>query len=171
MADPDRHEAPGLKLGEAPPRVPVSIEGAIGAAIMAALALITFANVLARYFTNVSIAFTEEYSVALMVIMTLIGSAAAFGADKHIRLTFFTEKLPVRLARAIEQVVLAAAFFVFAAIAWLGGWYVWDEYRFEVLSPGLGVPQWLYTVWMPVLAVLICLRILGRMVRVARARG
>lgn len=170
MTDREPERAPGLDLGESKPRIPVAIEGAIGAAIMAALALITFANVLVRYFTNASIAFTEEYSVALMVIMTLVGSAAAFGADRHIRMTFFTEKLGRAAARRIEQVVLAACFAVFAAIAYLGALYVWDEYRFEVLSPGLGVPQWQYTIWMPLLAVLICLRILGRMARLLRSR-
>jgi TRAP-type C4-dicarboxylate transport system permease small subunit len=162
-------QAPGLQLGEAPPRIPVTIEGAIGAAIMGALALITFANVVVRYFTNVSFAFTEEYSVALMVVMAFVGAAAAFGNDRHIRMTFFTEKLPLRTARLIEQFVLLVSLGIFAAIAWLGAWYTWDEYRFEVLSPGLGVPSWYYTVWMPLLSAVICLRIAGRMWRVARA--
>ncbi|WP_235961383.1 TRAP transporter small permease [Falsiroseomonas selenitidurans] len=168
----DQHadiQAPGLQLGEAPPRIPVTIEGAIGAALMATLALITFANVVVRYFTSVSFAFTEEYSVALMVVMAFIGAAAAFGNDRHIRMTFFTERLPLRLARRVEQVVLLACLGIFAAIAWLGAWYTWDEYRFEVLSPGLGVPSWYYTIWMPLLSVVICLRIAGRMLRVARA--
>lgn len=162
-------QAPGLRLGEAPPRVPISIEGAIGAAIMGVLALITFTNVLVRYLTDVSFAFTEEYSVALMVIMAFVGTAAAFGSDRHIRMTFLTERLPVALARRIEVFVLTMCLVVFGSIAWLGGWYTWDEYRFEVLTPGLGVPSWYYTVWMPVLSVVICLRILGRMLRVARA--
>jgi len=168
MTDHADIQAPGLKLGEPPPRVPITIEGAVGAAIMAALALITFANVVVRYLTNVSFAFTEEYSVALMVVMTFVGAAAAFGADRHIRMTFFTEKLHPRTARRIEMFVLLACLFVFGAIAWLGTWYTWDEYRFEVMTPGLGVPSWLYTVWMPVLSAVICLRILGRMRRVAR---
>jgi TRAP-type C4-dicarboxylate transport system permease small subunit len=162
-------QAPGLKLGEAPPRIPITIEGAIGAAIMGTLALITFANVVVRYFTNVSFAFTEEYSVALMVVMAFMGAAAAFGADRHIRMTYFTEKLPVAIARRVEQAVLLACFGTFAAIAWFGALYTWDEYRFEVLSPGLGVPSWYYTIWMPLLSVVICLRILGRMVRVFQA--
>lgn len=162
-------QAPGLKLGEAPPRIPVSIEGVIGAAIMGVLALITFANVLVRYFTNVSFAFTEEYSVALMVVMAFLGAAAAFGNDRHIRMTFFTERLAVATARRVEIGVLACCLFIFASIGWLGGWYTWDEYRFEVMSPGLGVPSWQYTVWMPLLSVVICLRILGRAWRVVRA--
>ena len=36
------------------------------------------ANVLVRYFTDVSFAFTEEISVVLMVVMTLVGAAHAF---------------------------------------------------------------------------------------------
>jgi TRAP-type C4-dicarboxylate transport system permease small subunit len=170
MTDHADIQAPGLKLGEAPPRIPVSIEGAVGAAIMGVLALITFANVLVRYFTNVSFAFTEEYSVALMVVMAFLGAAAAFGSDRHIRMTFFTERLARATARRIEIGVLACCLFIFAAIFWLGARYTWDEYRFEVMSPGLGVPSWHYTVWMPLLSVVICLRILGRAVRVLRAR-
>jgi TRAP-type C4-dicarboxylate transport system permease small subunit len=169
MTEHAEARAPGLRLGEAPPRIPVTIEGAIGALIMAILALITFANVLVRYFTSVSFAFTEEYSVALMVVMTFVGAAAAFGADRHIRMTFFTEKLPTQAARGVEILMLLTCLFVFGAIAWLGAWYTWDEYRFEVMTPGLGVPSWYYTVWMPLLSVVICLRILGRMARVARA--
>jgi TRAP-type C4-dicarboxylate transport system permease small subunit len=159
----------GLRLGEAPPRIPVTLEGALAAAAMAVLALITFANVLMRYFTDVSIAFTEEYSVAIMVVMTFLGSAAAFGMDRHIRVTFFTDKLSPRAARRVEVFVLACGLAVFAPLAWLGALYTWDEYRFEVLSPGLGVPQWLYTVWMPLMSVVICLRLLGRLLRVLRA--
>ncbi|WP_338661200.1 TRAP transporter small permease [Pararoseomonas sp. SCSIO 73927] len=162
-------QAPGLQLGEAPPRIPITVEGALGAATMAVLAVITMANVAMRYLTDVSIAFTEEYSVALMVIMTFLGSAAAFGADRHIRVTYFTEKLPLRTARMVEIFVLLCCLLVFGSLAWFGAYYTWDEYRFEVLSPGLGVPQWLYTGWMPLMSLVICARLLGRMVRVARA--
>ena len=38
------------------PRVPIVLEQAIGAAVMAAIACITFANVVVRYLTNVSFA-------------------------------------------------------------------------------------------------------------------
>lgn len=162
-------QAPGLRLGEAPPRIPVTVEGALAALAMAVLAVITFANVLVRYFTSISFAFTEEYSIAIMVVLAFLGTAAAFASDRHIRMTFFTERLPLRLARRIELGLLLISMALFAAIGWLGGLYTWDEYRFESLSPGLGVPQWLYTVWMPLLSVVIVLRIAGRMIRVARA--
>jgi TRAP-type C4-dicarboxylate transport system permease small subunit len=169
MADHADIQAPGLKLGEKPPRVPESIERVLGAAVMALLCLITFANVVVRYFTNVSFAFTEELSVALMVIVALIGTSAAFAMDRHIRLTFLIERLPIERQRQIEYAILAACLALFALLTWLAASYVWDEYRFDVMSPGLGIPQWRYTVALPVLSFIICLRIIGRLVRVWKA--
>lgn len=172
MSDHGDVPTPGLDLGEGGPRVPDSIEGFIAAMVMAALCLITFGNVVVRYLTNISFAFTEEYSVALMVVMTLFGTAAAFAGNRHIRLTFLIERLPRPTARRIEYLVLAISFAMFALLFWLGGNYTWDEYRYEVLSPGLGVPQWIYTATLPLVSFIVLLRIAGRFVRVWRsARG
>jgi TRAP-type C4-dicarboxylate transport system permease small subunit len=65
--------------------------------------------------------------------------------------------------------LLAACLGLFGLLTWLGALYVWDEYRFEVMSPGMGVPQWRYTVALPTLSLLVSLRILGRLVRVWKA--
>jgi len=53
--------------------------------------------------------------------------------------------------------VITAALFGF--IAWYAGRLTFDQYRFEETSPALGLPQWWYTAWMPVLAVVIVLRL------------
>jgi TRAP-type C4-dicarboxylate transport system permease small subunit len=41
----------------------------------------------------------------------------------------------------------------------------WDDYDFEVTTPALGIPQWWYTIWLPLLSVLIVARILGALRR------
>jgi TRAP-type C4-dicarboxylate transport system permease small subunit len=169
MSDHADIPTPGLKLGEKPPRVPDSIEGFIAAMVMALLCIITFGNVVVRYFTNISFAFTEEYSVALMVVMALFGTAAAFAGDRHIRLTFLIERMQLATQRRVEYFVLMLSFAMFALICWYGAWYAWDEYRFEALSPGLGIPQWYYSVTLPLVSVVILLRIAGRLVRVWRS--
>ena len=46
----------------------------LGAAAMALICLISIGNVLARYFTNISFAFTEEFSVVLLAFMTFVGA-------------------------------------------------------------------------------------------------
>lgn len=135
---------------------------------MAAMALITAANVLARYLTNASIAFTEEYSVVLMVVVALVGSALAIAAGRHIRVEYFTGLLPAAWQRGAEIAALLLAILCFGLLAVFGTRLAWDEYRFEVLSNGLGNPQWLYTGWLPLLSVLVIARAAGRITRLAR---
>ena len=58
------------------------IEEAVAAAVMALLGLITLANVVVRYLTNYSFAFTEEYSIALMVVVALLGTSIATARNR-----------------------------------------------------------------------------------------
>jgi TRAP-type C4-dicarboxylate transport system permease small subunit len=149
-------------------RVPVAIEQAIAAAAMAAIVLITFANVVVRYFTDESFAFTEEFSVFLMVVLAFAGAAAAFAKNVHIRVTFFAEKLAPGPARAVELGVMAVTIALFLLIGGFGVRLVLDDLRFETTSPGIGVPQWLYSMWLPVLSAAIVLRVAGRVVRLLK---
>ena len=59
---------------------------------MAALCVITMANVVVRYLSDESFAWTEELSVFLLVLTTMAGTAAAALRDNHIRIEFFLER-------------------------------------------------------------------------------
>ncbi len=147
----------------------VSIERAVLAALMAVLCVITMANVVVRYFTNVSFAFTEEISIALMVVMTLLGAATAFHRDKHIAIIFVLERLTPRTRRSMAVLGRGACIVMFSLLAWYGARMAWDDYRFDVTSPALGIPQWVYTVWLPVLSVAIVARLVNRMLAHVKA--
>lgn len=163
---PEKDDAP-----EDHPRVPLRIEEACAALAMALICIITFANVLVRYFTSVSFAFTEEFSIFLMVVLTLFGAAAAFARDRHIRMTFITDRLPRSLSHRLDMLSMALGIVMFAVMAWYGYFLFLDDWEYDTTSPGIGIPQWIYSIWLPLLSVLICLRILGRLIRVARAKG
>ena len=168
MTDPMSDPSGTTDLTEKAPRVPVKIEEFCAAMAMALICCITFANVLVRYFTNVSFAFTEEFSVFLIVVLTLFGTAAAFARNTHIRMTFITERLPRTLARVLEYLVLALGALMFAIIAWYGTFLFWDDWQYDTTSPGIGIPQWIYTIWLPLLSAVIFLRIIGRAIRFSR---
>jgi TRAP-type C4-dicarboxylate transport system permease small subunit len=135
---------------------------------MAALALITFANVLVRYFTNSSFAWTEEISVFLMIVLALVAGSAAVARDRHIRIEFFAESGSALRRRRMAQLGALLVAMLFALIAALSVRVVWDDYRFEETSPGIGVPQWWYSVWLPVLSLLIAWRAIGLLIRRSR---
>lgn len=154
------HPAAGPDTGHV--IVPVRIEEALGAAAMALICLISFANVIARYATNVSFAFTEEYSVFLLVFMTFVGASAAFAGNEHIRITFFLDRMPRGLRWLCELMTLAATTLMFSLILYYGARVTYSEWYWEETTPGLGNPSWIYTIWMPILCVAILLRVLGR---------
>lgn len=164
----------GADSGSAPadplPGGPASVERALAALAMAALCLITFANVVARYFTNVSFAFTEEYSITLMVAMTFLGAAVAAARDRHIRITVAVDGLPRPVRRAAEVAAGLATLVLFTLLVWYGARLTWDQWRFEETSPALGNPQWLYTLCMPVLCAVVALRVAGRLLRTRGGR-
>ncbi|MBO0764998.1 MAG: TRAP transporter small permease [Hyphomicrobiaceae bacterium] len=138
------------------------LEAAVAAGAMALLGLITLANVVVRYLTNYSFAFTEEYSIALMVVVALLGTSIAASRNHHMRITWFVDGLPRPLALGANVLAMLATAAMFLLLIGLGAKLVWDEYRFEVLSPGLGEPQWIYTLTLPLFSVLVLVRVLDR---------
>jgi len=136
--------------------------------VMALLALITFANVIVRYFTDSSFAWTEEISVFLMIALALVAGSAAVARDQHIRIEFFCQSGTALRRRRLAQLGAACVALLFATIAVLSVRVVWDDYRFEETSPGIGVPQWWYSIWLPVLSALITWRALGLLRRRTR---
>lgn len=149
-------------------RIPLGIEENLAGAILGLLALITFANVIVRYLTSFSFAFTEEISIFLMVIMTLIGSSSLMAKGGHLNITYFVERFRPEMRRRIVLLATALNGLMFLLLAVFGTRMAWDEYRFEVTSPGLGIPTWIYTVWLPVLGLAVFGRAAGVLIRLWR---
>ncbi|AVP58824.1 TRAP transporter small permease [Pulveribacter suum] len=161
---PDRRAAPAT---DDAPRF-LRLEDWLTVAAMALLALITFANVIVRYFSNSSFAWTEELSIFLMIVLALVGGASAVARDQHIRIEFFCAAGSAARRRRLAQLGALLVALLFALIAVLSVRVVWDDYRFEETSPGIGVPQWWYSVWLPILSLLIAARAVGLLVRRTR---
>jgi len=153
-----------------PPKARFRVERFLGAAAMAALCLITLGNVLTRYLTDISFAFTEEVSVFLLVFLTFIGSAKAFLDGNQMAVTYFTDQLSWPWRRRLLLFSLAMSALMLGLLAWFGARMAWDDYELDVTSPGLGWPQWIYTVWLPLLSLLVLARIAQGFLHVLRRR-
>ena len=152
---------------EAEPRS-LRLEDWLTVLVMASLALITFTNVLVRYFTNSSFAWTEEISVFLMIVLALVGGSAAVARNQHIRIEYFAEGGSALRSKKLAMLGAATVALLFALIAVLSVRVVWDDYRFGETSPGIGVPQWWYSIWLPLLSALIASRAVGVLIRRSR---
>jgi TRAP-type C4-dicarboxylate transport system permease small subunit len=150
--------------------VPLKIEDWATVIIMGLLACITFANVLVRYFTDTSFAWTEEFSVFLMILLAMVAGSAAVARDRHIRIEFFSASGTPERQRRLALFGAAMVAILFFLMAGLSVRVVWDDFRFNETSPGIGVPQWWYSVWLPVISLAIALRAVGFLIRRSRAR-
>ena len=149
-----------------PPTVKaLALEDWLVVLIMAALALITFANVLLRYFTDTSFAWTEEISIFLMIVLAMVGGSSAVARDQHIRIEFFSGNGSAQRRRRLARLGALMTALLFTVLAVLSVRLVWDDWRYEETSPGIGVPQWWYSMWLPICSVAIALRALGLFVR------
>ncbi|MCD0502231.1 TRAP transporter small permease [Bordetella petrii] len=152
-------------------KVSLALEDWLAVGVLALLALITFANVLVRYFTDQSFAWTEEISVFLLIVLTMAGGSAAFVRNHHIRIEAVADKgSPARqrmLGLAANTVVLL--FFILLAV--LSARLVYDEYIYEETSPAIGVPTWWYSIWLPAMAAAIALRTAGTLRRLLESRA
>lgn len=162
------HVLPEPGAPDEPVRVPLAIEDWLTVIVMALLALITFANVLVRYFTNESFAWTEEISIFLMIVLALVAGSAAVARNAHIRIEYFADGGSPARRRALARFGAFMVFLLFLLIAVLSTRTLWDDIRYGETSPGIGVPQWWYTVWLPVLSLAIAGRALGLFIRRGR---
>lgn len=151
-------------------RVPLKLEEYTAGIAIGILGVITFANVVVRYLTNFSFAFTEELSVFLMVLVALLGGSSVMAKGGHLKIMFVVDRVSPERRRVVGLIANVVTAIMFLLLAIFGARMAWDEYRFEVTSPGLGVPTWIYTVWLPLLSLAIFGRAVGVMIRAWREK-
>jgi TRAP-type C4-dicarboxylate transport system permease small subunit len=155
----DREAQEVVKPPALPPGASFRVERFLGAAAMAAICLISLGNVVVRYLTDISFAFTEEVSVFLLLFLTFVGAAKAFLDGNMMAVTYFIDKLSWRWKRRWLLFGLSMSALMMALLLWHGTRMAWDDYDMEVTTPGLGWQQWIYTVWLPLLSLLVLARI------------
>ena len=136
------------------------IEEMLGASLLAAMACFAFANVITRYVFQYPLAFTEELEVNALVWLTMFGTSSAFRRRKHLSMLYFQEQLPASFRRALKVLIPLLGIGLFATLGFLGYLQIVDEKILEITSESLGIPQWFYTIGIPIGCSMIVLRII-----------
>jgi TRAP-type C4-dicarboxylate transport system permease small subunit len=125
--------------------------------ILAAMALMIFANVALRYLTDYSILWAEEASRYAMIWLTFIGSGLVLRYGGHIGIDTLQERLPAH-APAIRAAIFALmlAFFVF--MVWIGARYA--TLTWAQTTPVMGIPIGAVYLAMPIGFALMALHLL-----------
>lgn len=136
------------------------VEEYLCAILLFFISVLTFLNVIVRYLTNGSLAFTEELVVNLFVWITVLGGAIAFRKRAHLGVTFLTNLLPARWQKAVAVLsgVAGAVLFVLLFVQGIG--MVVQEYQNQMTTYSMALPMWIFGLAVPFGALIMLLRVI-----------
>ena len=146
-------------------------EEVLCATLFAVMGIIMFVNVISRYLLKYSLAFTEELVVSFFVWLTLLGAGVAFREGSHLGFSFVTDRLPAEARRILVWVGAFLGAFLFAVLITFSIFQIKDEIGLKITSSGIGIPQWWYSVGMPLWSLLVIFRIFQGAYRTSKKIG
>lgn len=141
------------------------LEEVLGAALLAVMACLAFANVVTRYVFHYPLAFTEELEVNALVWLTMFGTSSAFRRRRHLSMLFFQDKFSKKVRHYLHYGIALLSIGLFVSLGFLGYLQLIDERFLEITSESLNLPQWIYTSCIPIGCAMIVYRIIEASVR------
>ncbi|KAB2331055.1 TRAP transporter small permease [Bacillus mesophilum] len=129
------------------------------------MCLIAFLNVISRYFFGNSLAFTEEITINLFVLLTFVGAAVGVREKAHLGFTLIFDKVNESLKKALVLFSGLIVIIVFALCAYYGAMMVQFQMMTNQMTPALGWSQWVFTIGFPAGCVLCVIRAIESMVK------
>lgn len=122
-----------------------AVEESLIAILLAAMTLITFANVVARYVFNTNILWALEVTVFLFAWLVLLGASYAAKKHIHIGVDVLVARVPqgVRKALAIIAVIACLAFSLLLLIGSWDYWYAFATKRAFLETDDVPMPEFL----------------------------
>ena len=132
------------------------IEHSILALSLAIMCIVAFVNIVSRYFLSYSLAFTEEITINLFVLITFMGAAIGIHRKAHLGFNLLFENAGRNMQMVLVYVIGLVTSFVFLSLTYYGVDMVLFQKQLNQMTPALGWPQWIFSLGLP-LGSLFCL--------------
>ncbi|AZV45538.1 TRAP transporter small permease [Peribacillus asahii] len=136
----------------------VRLEEWLLAILMIVICGVTMANVLSRYFLNVSLSMTEELTTNLFAYAIFIGASLLAREKGHLGFSLLTDYLPPKLQIIIAILIGCLTTVFFAVLFWFGLEMVMQQYEYQQKTPALGLDEWIMGLAVPLGSFLCVLR-------------
>lgn len=136
------------------------IEEILAAICLIVMALLTFANVVARYVFSASFSFSEEITTYLFVLLSMMGTAIAAKRRDHLGLSILTDAVGPRARKAMGIVSYAIATVFSGAIFFYGILMVKNQRMLGQVTAGMQWPEWIFGSFVPIGAFFVTIRFL-----------
>jgi C4-dicarboxylate transporter, DctQ subunit len=136
-----------------------ALEEGIIALLFAAMTLVTFSQVVARYVFNTGAVWALELTVYLFAWLVLFGMSYGVKVSAHLGVDAFVRLFGEGPRRWFGLVAVAAGL-LYAAILFVGSWqYVGKLYKIGIEAEDLPIPQWVPMVILPIGVALLFFRL------------
>lgn len=125
------------------------VEEGLIAFLLAAMTVVTFAQVVARYVFNYSFVWALELTMYLFGALIFLGMSYGVRVGAHIGVDALVRLLPSRIAHRVA-IVSTLLCMVYAVIVLYGSWiYVSKIHMIGIMAQDLPIPQWVPRVVVP----------------------
>lgn len=144
------------------------LEEYLTAALLAAMTLLTFAQVVLRYMFDSGLIWALEATTYLFGWLVLIGISAGVRTNSHIAVDFVSGRLRAGAQKTVALVAVSLSL-LYAALMCYGSWTLIEQLRvFGSLAHDIPLPRWILLSSLPLGFTLLGLRILQVSVGVLR---
>lgn len=151
-------------------RILGTLEESVIALLLAAMTLVTFSQVVARYGFNSGAVWALELTQYLFAWLVLFGMSYGVKVGSHIGVDAFVKKMSPPIQRIVG---IAAALFCmcYAGIAFIGGWnLVTFSYMLDIETEDLSLPLWVPYLILPIGFGLLFVRLAQAAFRILSGR-
>lgn len=114
------------------------------------MSVLVFINVIARFVFNNSLAFSDEISTYLFVLMSFMGTAIAARRRAHLGLSIVTDRVSPKTRTMIGIIMYVISAFFCLLIIIFGVQMVMSQYQLGQESAAMQWPEWIYGSFVPV---------------------
>jgi C4-dicarboxylate transporter DctQ subunit len=140
------------------------------AALLAAMTLLTFIQVVLRYVFDSGLVWALETTVYLFGWLVLIGISAGVRTDSHIAVDMLTKHLKPTLQKAVALLAMALCL-LYAGLMLAASWTLIARLQtFGSLAHDVPLPRWVLLLSLPIGFALLGLRLIQATVGIVRGR-
>jgi C4-dicarboxylate transporter DctQ subunit len=143
-------------------------EDLLTAALLAAMTLLTFTQVVLRYVFNSGLVWALEATVYLFGWLVLLGLSGTLRTNSHIAVDFVTKRLTAKGQKAVALLAMAFAL-LYAALMLYGSISLVTRLQvFGSMAHDLPLPRWVLLASLPIGFALLGVRLLQATVAIVR---
>jgi C4-dicarboxylate transporter DctQ subunit len=114
------------------------------------MAVVSIINVVGRNLLNTSLAFTDEISQILIILVTFLGIGYGVRHARHIRMSAVYDQLQGIPRKALMVIISLGTAVLMFVLTWYAAAYVYETATLGSVSPALRIPLYLIYLWVPV---------------------